>query len=127
MDLRRQLWALWLLALGLLACELGALYLAPDRVDPWHPAQTAVAGFLLALLGLTLGVSTFALRERLAELRAASEVRRTRLLLWARCLVVGALGAVLAWGAASPAAALPFVAAAAALLVIHAPRAPAAA
>jgi hypothetical protein len=102
------------------------------RHDPWHPAQTAVAGFVLALLSLTLGVSTFAQRERLGELRdAASEpiapaafarLRRQLLALWTRCALIGVCGGVLAVGAASPPASWPFLGGAAALLVLHAPR-----
>ena len=44
------------------------------------------------------------------------------LALWARCLLIGIFGCLLAYGAASPAAAWPFISAAAVLLVFHAPR-----
>jgi hypothetical protein len=75
-------------------------------------------------------VSTFALREKLREVREATpdssggvaSVRALLLALWVRCLLIGLLGCALAYGAASPAAAWPFISASAVLLVIHAPR-----
>ena len=82
----------------------------------------AVAGFVLALLALTAAVSTFAGRERLRQ--QAGATRRVMLLtIWARCTLVGVFGSLLAYGAASPAAAWPFIAGGAVLLLIHAPRA----
>jgi hypothetical protein len=130
-DERRQLWSLWTIFLASLALELAILHLVPGRQKPWHPAQTAVAGFVLALLALPAAVSTFAMREKLREVRATpgpdspsgvSGIRATLLALWARCLLIGFFGCLLAYGAASPRAAWPFVAAGAALLVFHAPR-----
>jgi hypothetical protein len=132
-EVRRGLWALWTTFLVALAALLATAHLVPARQHPWHPAQTAVAGFVLALLSLTLGVSTFAAREKLAEVRAATpapvpaasvaRVRGLLLTLWARCLLIGVFGCLLAYGGASPAAAWPFLLAAAVLLVLHAPRA----
>jgi hypothetical protein len=80
----------------------------------------------MALLSLPLGVSTFSLRETLREDRAAGGDRppalRALLSLWTRCLLIGVLGGVLALGAARPASGWPFAAAAATLLLLHAPR-----
>jgi hypothetical protein len=129
-----MLWLLWATFLGLLALELLIPYLVPNRPDPWYAAQTAVAGFVLALFSLTAGVGTFALRETLVlrKIRRGAidpltpsgfaRVRTTLLGLWALCLLIGLFGSVLAYAAASPRAAWPYVAGAAVLLVLHAPR-----
>ena len=94
----------------------------------------SVAGFVLALLSLIAGVGTFTLRESLAlrEIRSGAldpstpagfaRVRGMLVVLWTLCLVIGLLGCGLAYGAASPRAAWPYVLAAAVLLVLHAPR-----
>jgi hypothetical protein len=131
---RRALWLLWAVFLALLALELAIPRLVPARPDPWHAGQTAVAGFVLSILALVAGVGTFALRESLVlrQLRLGSLDPRTRagsvrvgtmlLALWTLCLLIGLLGGVIAYGAASPRAAWPYVAAAAVLLVLHAPR-----
>jgi hypothetical protein len=126
----RRLWVLWSICFAALAALLAVAHGVAGRPRPWHPAQTAVAGFVLALLALALGVSTFAAREKLAEIRAATpapaSLARTRgllLALWTRCLVIGAFGCLLAYGGGSPVTAWPFVSAAAVLLVLHAPRA----
>jgi hypothetical protein len=131
-EARRRLWALWAIFVAALALLLAAAHLVPARQSPWHSAQSAVAGFVLAILSLPLGVSTFAAREKLAEVRAATpdpappgsvaRVRALLLALWARCVLIGVFGCLLAYGGASPAAAWPFLLAAAALLVLHAPR-----
>lgn len=131
---RRTLWLLWALFLGLLALSLALPGMLPSRPHPWHPAQAAVAGFVMALLSLAAGVGTFSLRESwtLREIRAGgldprtpagfARVRRMLLALWSLCLVIGLLGSMLAYGAALPSAAWPYVLAAAALLVLHSPR-----
>jgi hypothetical protein len=131
---RRALWVLWAAFAALLALELGFAYYAPTRLHPWYDAQASVAGFVLALLSLIAGVGTFTLRESLAlrDIRLGtldpstpaglSRVRGMLLVLWTLCLVIGLLGCGLAYGAASPRAALPYLFAAAVLLVIHAPR-----
>jgi hypothetical protein len=131
---RASLWALWALALTLLALELMlAGRLAASRIGAWHAGQTAVAGFVLAVIALPLGVWSFALREALAlrEIRAGvldpstpagfARIRRMLLALWAICLLIGLLGSVLAWGAASARLAWPYLAAAGVLLLIHTP------
>jgi hypothetical protein len=130
---RRTLWLLWAGFLGLLALGLAASWL-PARADPWHQAQTAVAGFVLAILALVAGVGTFALRESLVLRRVrvgtldpstptgAARVGAMLLALWSICLLIGLFGFGIAYGAASPRAAWPYVAGAASLLVLHAPR-----
>jgi hypothetical protein len=132
---QRSLWLIWAVFGGALALELVIAGRLPARAVPWHAAQAAVAQFVLALIALAIGVWTFALRESLAlrDLRAgrllphtvagAARLRGMWLVLWGLTLVVGALGGVLAWGSASPRAALPYVLGAAVLIAIHAPRA----
>jgi len=131
---RRALWVLWVGFVALLALELAFAYLAPSREHPWYDAQVSVAGFVLALLALIAAVGTFTLRESLAlrEIRLGaldpnttaglSRVRLMLIVLWTLCLVIGLLGCGLAYGAASPRAALPYLLGAAVLLVLHAPR-----
>jgi hypothetical protein len=129
---RHQLWATWAGFAALVALQLAMPRLLPTREIPWHAGQPAVAGFVLALLAMVAGVSSFALREQVRVLLAGApdpgavfaRVRVMLLDLWARCLAIGVLGSILAWGAASPVAAWPFVAGAAALLSFHAPRHP---
>jgi hypothetical protein len=131
-SIRVQIHGLWVFFWALLALTHAIPGLVPVRPDPWHAGQTAVAGFVLALLSLAAAVSTFAARESLRDLRAATpdppppeSVARVRLLLvslWARCVLIGVFGALLAYGAGSARAAWPFTAGAAALLVLHAPR-----
>ncbi len=131
---RASLWIHWALFFGLIALELLFAERVSGRATPWHAGQAAVAGFVLALVAIALGVWTFALRETLAlrDLRAGrldprtpeglSRLRTMLLALWALCLLIGLLGGVLAWGAGSPRAAWPYVLGAGALLVLHAPR-----
>jgi hypothetical protein len=126
-ESRRRLWALWAIFAAALALLVAIPHLVPSRPHPWYAAQIAVAGLVLALLSLPAAVSTFALRERLGEDRAAAPgppaaAQPLLLALWARCVLIGVFGCVLSLGAASPAAGWPFAAAAAALLVLHAPR-----
>ena len=131
-EARRQVCVVWAGFAALLALSLAIPRLLPAREIPWHAGQAAVAGFVLALLAMVAGVSSLALREQVRVFLAnepdtsasRSRVRLMVLDLWTRCVVVGALGSILAWGAASPVAAWPFVAGAAALLVFHAPRPP---
>jgi hypothetical protein len=131
---RTSLWVLWTLFVATLALELGLAYRVSGRPDPWHTGQTAVAGFVLALMAVALGVWTFALRESLAlrDVRAGrldlsapegfARMRQVLLVLWLLCLLVGLLGSGLSWGSASPTSSWPYIAGAAALLVLHAPR-----
>jgi hypothetical protein len=127
------LWLLWALFVAALALEPLIAERVSGRPHPWHAGQAAVAGFVLALIGTALGVWTFALRESLAlrDLRAGrldpatsegfSRLRQMLLVIWFLCLLIGLLGSGLAWGSASSASSWPYLAAAAALLLIHAP------
>jgi hypothetical protein len=71
---RRQLWGLWTIFLASLVLLQAVLHLVPQRPDPWHPAQTAVATFVLTLLAFTAAVSSFALREELGDVLAPDPV-----------------------------------------------------
>jgi hypothetical protein len=131
---RGAFWVLWAVFVVCLGLELLLAERVPVRAIPWHAGQTAVAGFVVALIGIALGVWTFALRESLAlrdvragriDLRTAEGLARMRsmlLALWSLCLLIGLLGLLMAWGAASPAAAWPYVFGAGVLLAMHAPR-----
>jgi len=131
MTSRGRFWALWTICLLLLGLLLAVPYLTPGSDDPWYPARTAVVGFMLIILSLVAAVSTFAARERLREVCAATADTppsagdpklRAMLSIWLRCLLIGFFGSTLAYFAASPAAAWPYIAGAAVLLVLHAPR-----
>jgi hypothetical protein len=131
---RRSLWLLWALFLGMLCLEPLLARHLPVRAIPWHGGQAAVAGFVLALAAIALGVWTFALREALAlrDVRAGRldphtpeglwRMRAMLLALWAFCLLPGLLGSVLAWGSGTPQASWPYVLGGGALLLLHAPR-----
>ena len=131
-NIHRQLWSLWACCLALLALEVAAPHLVAPRQNPWAPAQTAVAGFVLTLLALTAAVSTFATREELDEdseggagaapSADVAGIRATFFWLWARCLLIGLFGCAIAYGAASLAVGWPFLVVALVLLLIHAPR-----
>lgn len=132
---RRSAWILWGAFLGGLAFELVIPRVLPSRPHPWDPAQTAVAEFILAIFSLVAAVGTFTLRETFARepIRRGSldpstpagfaRVRATLVGLWLLCLLIGLFGSILAYATANPAEAWPYVAGAAALLVVHAPRA----
>jgi hypothetical protein len=133
--LRRSAWILWGAFLGGLALDLLIPRVLPSRPQPWDAAQTAVAEFILAIFSLIAAVGTFTLRETFAlgPIRRGSldpstpagfaRVRATLLGLWSLCLLIGLFGSILAYAAANPAEAWPYVAGAAVLLVVHAPRA----
>ena len=97
--------------------------------DPRHERLLEA---LVRDLAMVAGVSSFALREQVRVFLASqpdtpasrSRVRLMVIDLWTRCVAIGMLGSILAWGAASPVAAWPFVAGGAALLLFHAPRPP---
>lgn len=127
------LWLAWGVLFASLLVWLAVPQMLPPRAHPWSEAQTAVAGFVLALLALVTAVGSFATRETLV--RRAEEQRsapagatggvwvRTRLVaLWTLCALVGLYGGVLLRYSAHPAAATPYLVGAAALFVIHAPR-----
>jgi hypothetical protein len=119
---RSHLWVIWALFAAALAFLPAIPWLVPSRPQPWNAGQAAVAGFVLALLALTAAVSTFAGRETLRQQPGAAG-RFVLLTIWGRCGLVGVFGSLLAYGAASPPAAWPFIAGGALLLLIHAPRA----
>ncbi len=116
------------------ALELAIPGLLPPRPQPWDAAQTAVAEFILAIFSLVAGVGTFALRETFALRRirvgtldplTPEGFRRVRVVLvalWSLCLLIALFGGVLAYAAANPRDAWPYVGGAAFLLVVHAPR-----
>jgi hypothetical protein len=131
----RTLWLLWAAMFATLLVWLALPAIGPQRAQPWYEAQTAVARFTLAILGLVATVGTFAVRESLV-LRDVREGRldpaspegmarlRVRFLgLWTLCAVVGALGGLLAYYSGQPARGWPYLAGAAALFVLHAPQA----
>jgi len=107
----------------------------PPRAHVWYEAQVAVVRFVLALLSLAAGVGSFALREALVmrALRAGrldpstpqgfARVRTALILLWALCELVAVFGLVLSLGSGVPSLGWPFTLGAAALLLVHAPRA----
>ena len=132
---RATLWGLWAFAVALLGLELVlAERLAASQTYPWADATTGVAGFVLGVISVALGVWTFALREGLAlrDVRSGAldpstpeglvRLRRMLVALWTLCVVIGLLGEVVAWGSGSARMAWPYVAGAAALLLLHAPR-----
>jgi len=101
---------------------------------PYGDAGTRVLTFVVSLLAMTAAVGSLAARESLVRRissravdphspREATRVRRTLLGTWVLCLVVGWLGTFLAWSAAKPTLACPYLVAAATLLMFHAPRA----
>lgn len=130
---RASLWLIWAALAGTLALWPALPAWIGHRADPWYAAQSAVAGFVMALLALAAGLGSFALREALV-LRDARERRfdptteagrsalRLRLAaLWALCALVGVLGGIMIWGSDRVGLGLPYLAGAAALFVLHAP------
>jgi hypothetical protein len=109
-------------------------FVAPPR-EPWNAAETAVAGFVLALLALAAAIGTFALREALVQReldegrldpttpagRAAVHARLVSL--WLLCAAIGACGGILLHYSLLSAAGWPYLAGAALLFVLHAPSA----
>jgi hypothetical protein len=132
---RAILWGLWAFAVGLLGLELFlADRLAAAQTYPWADATVGVAGFVLGVISVALGVWTFALREGLVlrDVRSGAldpstpdglvRLRRVLVALWTLCVVIGVLGEVVAWGSGSARMAWPYIAGAGALLLLHAPR-----
>jgi hypothetical protein len=116
-----SLWLLWGALFATLLGWLAAPFVIAPRAHPWHDAQTAVAGFVLAIFALVAGWGSFALRESLVE-RAPR--RGAKLLaLWLLCAAIGSFGGLISYGSNRPPAAWPYLVGAAALFVIHAPRA----
>lgn len=130
---RAFLWLIWAALAGTLALWPALPALIGHCADPWYAAQSAVAGFVLALLGLAAGLGSLALREALV-LRDAREGRfdpdtkegrralRWRLAtLWGLCVLIGSLGGIMIWHSDRVALGIPYLAGAAGLLALHAP------
>jgi len=127
--------ALWLPWSGMLAtlAALAALPFLAAPTDPWWPdARTAVFTFALTLIAMVAGVGSLALRETLVRsvssgtldprsAEGAARVRSVLLRAWALCVVVGLLGAFVAYVSAEPRRAWPYGLGAVALLLFHAP------
>jgi hypothetical protein len=130
---RGPLWGIWAGLAGTLAIWPALPELIGHRADPWYAAQSAVAGFVLALLSLAAALGSFALREALVfrdvrERRldpstpAGRDALRLRLVaLWLLCAVIGSLGGIMIWYSDRLALGLPYLAGSAVLFVVHAP------
>lgn len=128
-------WAAWAVFVASLGLWLALPGMVPPLREPWNAAEAAVAGFVLAIFALVGAIGSFALREWLVfgdvrsgrgDLRTEAGVARVRVrlvALWALCSAIGGLGAILIHGSGRPAAGLPYLVGAAALLVLHAPTA----
>jgi hypothetical protein len=127
-------WLIWLLMMVLLALAAATPFFVSPTPTPYGDAATSVLTFVVSLLAMTAAVGSLAARESLVRgissravdpqsTRDAARILRTLLGTWALCLVVGWLGTFLAWSAAKPALAWPYLIAAATLLMFHAPRA----
>lgn len=131
---RTTLWILWAALFAALALYAALPHLLPPPAIPWYDAQTAVVGFVLALLSLAAAVGGFALREAMALRHVRSgaldpatpagfgRLRALLFVLWSLADLVGLFGVVVAWGAANPRLVWPYLIGAAALFVLHAPR-----
>jgi hypothetical protein len=126
-----SLWLPWAALFATLAAWLALPWWAPAYPEPWNAAETAVAGFVLAILALVAGLGTFALRESLVQREPGGldpatpegfALARARLIeLWLLCAVIGVLGAIMIRHSGRTAAGLPYLLGAAALFVLHAP------
>jgi hypothetical protein len=127
-----SLWLAWGALLATLAVWLALPLLLAPRPAPWSAAETAVAGFVLALLALVAALGSFALRESIVQREPGSEpdpatpegfalVRARLIELWLLCATIGVLGGVMIRYSGRPAAGWPYLAGAAALFVLHAP------
>jgi hypothetical protein len=124
-------WLWWAALFASLSIWVAMPRFATPLPDPWNAAETAVAGFVLAILALVAGLGTFALRESLVErdadaTRGASadggaRVQLRLVELWLLCAVIGALGGIMIRHSGRPATGLPYLIGAGALFVIHAP------
>jgi len=130
---RASLWLSWTVLFASLAIWAALPRLVEPRRAPWNAAETAVAGFVLAILGLAATVGTFAIRESLAQrsnggggagpAAPVASLRMRMVGLWLLCAAIGALGGIMIHYSGSLAAGLPYLVGAAALFVLHAPRA----
>ena len=128
------LWVLWLVVVALLAGVAATPYYFGPRSTTYTDAGLDVLQFVLALLSTTAGVGSLAVRESVlraiwrgdygaSDGEALERLGRALLGAWVLCLVVGALGGVLAWASASPWRSWPYLLAAGGLLAFHSPRA----
>jgi len=129
-----SLWLPWAVLLVSLAIWLALPQLVAPRPDPWSTAETAVAGFVLAILALVAGIGTFALRESLVQRdpgtvgldpttpEGFARMRARLIELWLLCAAIGVLGGIMIRYSGRPAAGWPYLAGAAVLFVLHAPR-----
>lgn len=127
-----SLWLPWAVLFASLAIWLELPRLAPWP-DPWNAAETAVAGFVLAILALVAGIGSFALREALVQREIGeggldpntpdgfARLRARLIELWLLCAAIGVLGGIMIRHSGRPAAGWPYLIGAAALLVLHAP------
>ncbi|HSJ99335.1 MAG TPA: hypothetical protein VLC53_19825 [Myxococcota bacterium] len=131
----RSWWLSWAALFATLALWPALPRLVAPPREPWNAAETAVAGFVLALLALAAGIGTLALREALVQRdldegrldpttpagRTAVHVRLVSL--WLLCAAIGACGGILLHYSVLSAAGWPYLAGAAALFLVHAPSA----
>jgi hypothetical protein len=136
-SMNRAPFSLWFAWAGLFA-SLG-IWLALPRFEvpyptPWSQAETAVGGFVLAILAMVAGIGTFALRQSMVlhdirEVRldpttpeGYARVRQGLVVLWLLCAGIGVLGAIMIHYSGGLTPGVPYLAGAAALFVLHAPR-----
>jgi hypothetical protein len=129
-----SLWLLWGAMFATVLVWLVLPWVGPHRAEPWYEAQTAVIRFAFAILGLVAAVASFAVRESLVlrEVREGrldpeteggiARLRLRFLALWALCAAIGVLGGLVAYFADRAATGWPYLAGAAVLFVVHAPR-----
>lgn len=132
---RWALWLVWAVMLVGIALDVALPLLLPPPSQPWYEARAQVVRFVLALLSLSAGVGTFALRETLVMrgLRAGvldpmtpqglARVRATLIVLWALCELIGVFGLVVSLGSGRPTFGWPFAVASVVLLILHRPHA----
>lgn len=130
---RGTLVGIWLAVMALLGGVAAAPYLFGPAATTYTEAGLEVLQFVLALLSTTAAVGSLAVRETVLralwrgeytgnDSDALERLGRALLGAWLLCLVIGVLGAILAFASAAPARGWPYLLAASALLLYHAPR-----
>jgi hypothetical protein len=128
-----RLWLAWLAILALGVASVVVPTVAGPAQARWSHERTVVLTFAVTLIAMVLGIGSLALRETLVRgistgrvdprsAEGAVYVQAILLRAWALCGGVGLLGGLVAWIAAAPPLAWPYVVAATALLLFHAPR-----
>jgi hypothetical protein len=132
-EISARLRLAWALALALVLASAVVPAVAGPAEPRWTHERTVVFTFALTLIAMVSGIGSLALRETLVRTLArggvdprtpqgagyaAAMLQRA----WALCGAVGLLGGFVAWVAAAPAFAIPYVAGATALLLFEAPR-----